>query len=192
MASACYLFRWLECLRTESLIVNDNAINHGGHIIITRLLQPAANTTNVYAVDNTIPTLRPYSSFRLKRIKQRSSNVDNNNNDNDDQHIHQEHPCHQKHYHQQNNNDNHNNHHDVAPQMPKRLLSHDSLIHFEFTDTNHNNLNDNNNNIYQDNNVNYQNKDEPIHYSSSSSNNAIQVIHYMNEMTAASYRCCVR
>lgn len=113
---------WFECLRKGSIIVNDNAINHS---MPKRRLLPV--------VDNEIPTLRPYSCFRLKRIKKKLSNI-NNKNDHHHNHQRRNHQCHhQKHF--QENNDSHN-HYDVAPQMPKRIVSQESLIDFEFINSN--------------------------------------------------------
>lgn len=182
----CSCSCWFECLRTVSIILNDNAINHSSPTNM-RLLQLVVPVTTADADDtNMIPPLRSYSCFGLKIIKkQRSTQIKN------DYHYHyRRYQCHQKQIKQ--NNDNQNIRCDVAPQMPKRLSSEESLVQYEFMNdntihnTNHNydvhqGIMNNNKNCKMDN---YQENDKPIHTYSSS--NTLQVIHFMND---ASYRC---
>lgn len=128
MASDCCCYS-LEYLRTVSMIVNDNAINHS-----SPNMRLPVTSTNVYLLDNKIPTLRPYSC--LKRIKKRSSHLKNDNIDHHQYHRR----CHQKHHQQ---SISHNTHHDVSPQMPKRKSSQENLMEFEFTNSNTPNTNNN-------------------------------------------------
>lgn len=168
MASDCCCY-WFGCLSTVSVIINDNALNH-------------SRPTNIRLLKATIPTLRPYSCFRLKRIKKRSSQIENDND-----HHHRR--SHQKH-HQQNID---HKIHDVAPQMPKRKSSQENLLVLEFYNENTNHNNNIDNDVRHNMNIknclvdNYHNN-VPIQYSTSP--NTSRAIHNLNEMTVACRYFC--